>query len=54
MNARLKRKFKNNSSQIFELNRSNKFIKDVYNTLNKLQNECYIRYFRHFTLNLRS
>ena len=36
MNTRSTKKFKINFSQILKLNRSNKFIKDVYDTLNDL------------------
>ena len=36
MNARLTKKFKNNFSQTFKLNRLNKFIKNIHNTLNEL------------------
>ena len=53
MNTRLTKKFKNNSSQTFELNRSNKFIKNVRDTLNNLQNEYCLRYLRHFISNFR-
>ena len=36
MNARLKKTPKNNFSQTFKLDRLNRFIKDMRNTLNKL------------------
>ena len=53
INSRLTRKFKNNFSQTFNLNRINKFIINVHNKLNELQNECHLYYLKHFTLDFR-
>ena len=54
MNTRSTKKFENNFSQTFELDRLNRFIKDMRDALNNLQNEYRLRYLRHFTLNLKS